>query len=144
MAAKTVPATQYAKRADELCRQELVKLDDLRVQQRLRQADASPGTNKEKYARAAPILVDQLRVISEFRQQVELLGWPSEHREDAEGLITKTRSAESELQRVIDAARAGDVKKTEESLQRYFGFASQSASIARDSKLNFAICGSGA
>jgi hypothetical protein len=140
----TLPAAQYARRADELCRREAVRLLDLRVRQRLRKVEYSPGTEAQKLARAVPILVDQLRVISEFRRKFELLGWPSTHRDDAEGLITKARSAEKELQRVIDAARSGDTAKARDALQRYYGFATQSASIARDSKLNFAICGVGA
>lgn len=143
-AAATVPAAQYAKRADELCRQQTVRLVDLRWQQRLRKVQTTPGTDEEKLVRAVPILEDQLNVISEFRRKFELLGRPSAHREDAEAMIIKTRSAEKELRRVIDAGRSRDTEKATDALQRYYGFATQSASIARDSKLNFAICGIGA
>ncbi|MEK6275076.1 MAG: hypothetical protein AABM30_07015 [Actinomycetota bacterium] len=139
-----MPPAQYARRADELCRREIVRLTDLRVRQRLHKIQVSAGTEEEKLARAAPVLAEQLRVISEFRRDFELLGWPSAHRDDAEALISKTSSAEKELQRVIDAGRSGDAAKAGDALRRYYGFATQSASIARDSKLNFAICGSGA
>jgi hypothetical protein len=139
----TVPAAQYAERGDELCRRVAVQVIDLRIQQRLRKAQYSPGTEEKKLTRAVPVLVDQLRVISEFRRKFELLGWPSTHRDDAERLIDKSRSAEEELQRVIDAARSHDAAKAGDALRRYYGFATQSASIARDSELNFAICGAG-
>ena len=44
----TVPAAQYAKRGDELCRRVAVQVIDLRIQRRLRQAQDSPGTEAKK------------------------------------------------------------------------------------------------
>jgi hypothetical protein len=68
---------------------------------------------------------------------------PSAHRDDAELLLEKTQSAEKELEKAVASAREGDLEKAREAIGGYAGFSSQSASIARDSELNFAICGSG-
>ena len=142
--AQTIPAAQYAKRADELCAQVVTKVLDARIQQRLSRIEQSNATEEEQVERAAPILAEQLRLISDFRRKVEQLGMPSAHRDDAERLLEKTRSAEEELEKAVAAAREGDSESAREAIGRYAGFSSQSASIARDSELNFAICGSGA
>ncbi len=141
---ESMTAAEYARRADKLCRQEAVKVLGARTQERLRRIQNSSASEEEQFRRAAPILVEQLQIISEFRRKLELLGTPSAHRDDAEQMVEKARSAEVELDRATEAAKAGDTAQVREALVRYYGFASQSASIARDSELNFAICGSGA
>jgi hypothetical protein len=140
----TVSAAQYAKRADELCAQVATKVVDARIQQRLSKIEQSDGSEEAKLERAAPILAEQLRMISEFRREIEQLGMPSAHRDDAELLLEKTQSAEEELEKAVTSAREGESEKAREAIGRYAGFSSQSASIARDSELNFAVCGSGA
>ena len=140
----TVPAAEYAQRADDLCRQLLVDLEEAQIQQRLRTIQAGPASDSAKFKRFAPIFAEQLELVSEFRRRIEQLGMPSAHGDDARALLEKTRSAEDELQNAIDAARSGDAKGATDAIQRYAGFSAQSASIARDSKLNFAICGAGA
>jgi hypothetical protein len=142
--ARTIPASQYAKRADGLCGQVVAKVVDARIQQRLSRIEQSNASEAEKLERATPILAEQLRMISEFRRDIEQLGMPSAHRDDAELLIEKTRSAVEELEKAVASAREGDSEKAREAIARYAGFSSQSASIARESELNFAICGSGA
>ena len=82
--------------------------------------------------------------MSEFRGDLEALGRPATGGEDVDQMLEKTRSAEDELARGIEAARDGDEEEFSEAMQRYAGLASQSSSIARDSELNFAICGAGA
>jgi hypothetical protein len=59
-------------------------------------------------------------------------------------ILEKTRSAEDELAKAISALRDGEEQEFAEAMQRYAGYSRQSASIARDSELNFAICGTGA
>jgi hypothetical protein len=142
--ATTIPAAQYAKRADELCAQVAKKVIDARIQLRLGKIEQSDASEEDKLERAAPILAEQLQMISEFRRKIEQLGMPSAHRDDAERLLEKTRSAEEELENAVDSARESDSEKAREAIGRYAGFSSQSASIARDSELNFAICGAGA
>jgi hypothetical protein len=142
--ASTMPARQYARRADRLCAQVARKVIDARIQERLSEIDLSGAPEEEKLEQAASIMAEQLQMISEFRRNVEQLGMPSAHREDAERLLEKTRSAEQELEKAVAAARKGDSEDAREAIARYAGFSSQSASIARDSELNFAICGSGA
>jgi hypothetical protein len=140
----TMPTAQYAKRADELCAQVVTKVVDARIQQRLSRIEKSKASEEEQLERAAPILAEQLRMISEFRRDIEQLGLPSAHRDDAERLLEKTRSAVEELEKAVSAAQEGDSEKARKAIARYAGFSSQSASIARDSELNFAVCGSGA
>jgi hypothetical protein len=142
--ASTMPAAQYAKRADELCAEVVTKVGDARIQQRLNRIEQSDAPEDEQLEQAAPILAEQLRMISEFRRGIEQLGMPSAHRDDAELLLEKTRSAVEELEKAVASAQEGDSEKAREAIARYAGFSSQSASIARDSELNFAICGSGA
>jgi hypothetical protein len=141
---KALPTAEYARQADKLCRQEAVKVLEARTQERLRRIQNSSASEEEQFRRAAPVLAEQLQIISEFRRKFELLGTPSAHREDAERIVEKARSAEVELERAAEAAKSGDTAQVREALVRYYGFASQSASIARDSELNFAVCGSGA
>jgi hypothetical protein len=140
----TMPAAQYAKRADDLCAQVAKNVIDARIQERLAGIEQSDASEADKVKRAAPIMAEQLQMISEFRRKLEQLGMPSAHRGDAERLVEKTRSAENELEKAVASAREGDAEDAREAIGRYAGFSSQSASIARDSKLNFAICGSGA
>ena len=140
----TVPAAQYAARADKLCSEVIRKVLDARIQQRLTRIERSNATEEEQVERAAPILAEQLRLISDFRRKIEQLGMPSAHRDDAERLLEKTRSAEDELEKAVTSAREGDSETAREAIGRYAGLSAQSASIARDSELNFAICGSGA
>jgi hypothetical protein len=90
------------------------------------------------------VLRRQLTAVTAFRRKFEALGMPSEHRDDVERLLEKARSAERELDRAVDALEAGDEGVVTDALQRYAGFSQQSASIARDSELNFAACGAGA
>ena len=139
-----MPAAQYAKRADELCAQVAKKVLDARIQERLGEIELSDAPEEEQLEQAAPIIAEQLRMISEFRRKIEQLGLPSAHHDDAERLLEKTRSAEEELEKAVSSAREGDSEKAREAIGRYAGFSSQSASIARDSELNFAVCGSGA
>ena len=141
---KTIPAAQYAKRADELCGQVVRKVLDARIQQRLTRIEQSNAPEKEQLMQAAPILAEQLRLISDFRRGIERLGMPSAHRDDAKRLFEKTQSAVEELEKAVASARKGDSESAREAIGRYAGFSSQSASIARDSELNFAVCGSGA
>jgi hypothetical protein len=140
----TVAAAEYARRADDVCRREIAGVLAARTQQRLKQIQATSAPDEQKLRRAAPILAQQLELISDFRREIEALGLPDAHQEDARRIVDKARSAEAELARGIDAARAGDGPAFAEAMQRYAGFSVESASIARDSKLNFAICGSGA
>jgi hypothetical protein len=141
--ASTIPADEYAKRADELCAEVVTKVVDARIQQRLSKIEQSDAPEDEQLEQAAPILAEQLRMISEFRRDIEQLGMPSAHRDDAERLLEMTRSAVEELEKAVASAREGDSEKAREAIARYAGLSSQSASIARDSELNFAICGSG-
>ena len=139
-----MPAAQYTKRADKLCAQVVKKVLAARIQQRLSRIEQSDAPENEQVERAAPVLAAQLRMISEFRRDIEQLGLPSAHREDAERLLEQTRSAEEELEKAVASARDGDSEQAREAIARYAGLSSQSASIARDSELNFTICGSGA
>jgi hypothetical protein len=143
-AAPVVPVPLFVERADEVCRQLVADFLELRVQERLREIQKGSGPESEKFERFADVLSEQLAVVSQFRQRFEALGVPSEHRDDAERLVVKARSAEEALGRAIDAFRAGDGDEATEAMQRYGGFSQQSASIARDSELNFTICGAGA
>jgi hypothetical protein len=140
----TVAAAEYARRADAVCRREISRVLAARTQPRLKQIQATSASEEQKLRRAAPILAQQLDLISDFRREIEALGLPDAHQEDARRIVEKARSAEAELERGIDAARAGDGAAFAEAMQRYAGFSIQSASIARDSKLNFAVCGAGA
>ncbi len=140
----TVAAAEYARRADAVCRREIARVLAARTQPRLKQIQATSASEEQKLRRAAPILAEQLELISDFRRELEALGLPDAHQEDVRRIVEKARSAEAELERGIDAARAGDGAAFAEAMQRYAGFSIQSASIARDSKLNFAICGAGA
>jgi hypothetical protein len=140
----TVAAAEYARRADEVCRREIAGVLAARTQQRLKQIQATSAPDEQKLRRAAPILSQQLDLISAFRREIEALGLPDAHQEDARQIVAKARSAEDELERGVDAARAGDGPAFADAMQRYYGFSVQSASIARDSKLNFAVCGAGA
>ena len=140
----TVAAAEYARRADEVCRREIARVLAARTQQRLKHIQATSAPDEQKLRRAVVILAQQLELISDFRREIEALGLPDAHQEDARRIVEKARSAEAELGRGIDAARAGDGVAFAEAMQRYAGFSVQSASIARDSKLNFAICGAGA
>lgn len=142
--ARTVPATQYAEQADELCRQLSAEVLELRVQERLREILGTAASEGDKARQSADVFAEQQAVLSDFLQDFEALGLPSEHRDDAERLIDKSRSAETELEEAIDAMRDGDTDRATESLQRYGALSQESASIARDSELDFAICGSGA
>jgi hypothetical protein len=139
-----MPAAEFARRADKLCRQAAVEVLEARTQERLGRIQNSSASEEEQFRRAAPILSEQLQIISEFRRKLELLGTPRAHGDDAERMVEKARSAEVELDNAAEAAKAGDTARVREALVRYYGFASQSASIARDSELNFAVCGSGA
>jgi hypothetical protein len=141
-ATSTMPAAQYARRADELCSQVAKKVIDARIQERLSRIERSGASEADKMERAAPIMAEQLQMISEFRRKVEQLGMPSAHRDDAKRLVEKTRSAEKELEKAVASAQEGDAEGAREAIGRYAGFSAQSASIARDSELNFAICGS--
>ena len=141
---KTIPAAQYAKRADELCAQIAKKVIDARIQQRLSRIEQSTASEDEKLEQATPVIAEQLRMISDFGRKIEQLGMPSAHRDDAKLLLDKTRSAVEELEKAVASARSGDSETAREAIGRYAGFSAQSASIARDSELNFAICGSGA
>jgi hypothetical protein len=141
--AKTIRADQYAKRADELCAQVATKVIDARIQQRLSRIEQSNAPEAEKLEQATPVMAEQLRMVSDFARKVEQLGLPSAHRDDAELLLAKTRSAVKELEKALAFARKGDSENARHAIGRYAGFSSQSASIARDSELNFAICGAG-
>jgi hypothetical protein len=140
----TIPAVSYAQRADELCRDLAVDVEQLRTQARLRTIQQRSASEREAMKRSADVLGEQLTVISAFRRKMEALGMPNEHADDAQRLLDKTRGAEEELEKAIDALRAADEGRATGALQRYFGFSQQSASIARDSELNFAACGVGA
>ena len=140
----SIPAVRYAERADSLCRKLALDVQKLRTQARLRTIQQRSASEREAIKRSADVLAEQLTAIAAFRRRFEALGMPDEHRDDAQRLLDKTRAAEEELQQAIDALRAADEAEAASALQRYFGFSQQSASIARDSELNFAVCGVGA
>jgi hypothetical protein len=140
----TIPAARYAERADALCRKLAVDVQKLRTQARLRTIQQQSASEPDAMKRSADVLAEQLTVIAAFSRRFEALGMPDEHGDDAQRLLGKTRAAEEELQQAIDALRAADEAEATSALQRYFGFSQQSASIARDSELNFAACGVGA
>ena len=140
----TIRAAEWARKADDVCRREIAGVLAARTQQRLGEIKRSSASEEEKLRRAAPLLADQLELISDFRRELEALGLPDAHQQDAQQMVEKARSAETELEQGVEAAKAGDAQAFAEAMQRYAGFSLQSASIARDSKLNFAICGSGA
>ena len=140
----TVPAAQFSRRGDELCRQLIDKEIDARIQQRLQAIQTSSASEEEKLRRAVPLLAEQLSIITAFRRDFERLGMPTAHANDVHAMLEKARSAEEELDRAIESARSGDLRNSNDALHRYAGFSAQSASVARDSELNFAICGSGA
>jgi hypothetical protein len=139
-----VPVAEYVRRADDLCRDLAVKVNGLGGQQRIREIQEAGGSEADQLRALADVFGEQLQVISEFRQDVEAIGLPDAHADDAEQLLDETRSAEDELQRAIDAAREGDSGEFGNAISRYAGFSRQSASLARDSELNFAWCGAGA
>ena len=141
---QTIPAARYAERADKLCRDLAVDIQELRAQARLRTIQQQSASEREAMKRSADVLAEQLTVIAAFRRKFEALGMPNEHRDDAQRLLEKSRSAEGELEQVVSALKAADEGTARAALQRYFGFSQQSASIARDSELNFAACGVGA
>jgi hypothetical protein len=140
----TLSAEEYVEGADELCRRAATGVVDLNLQEKAQEVLSGAGTTEEKLNQLAELLDQQLQVVSEFRRDLEALGRPATGGEDVDQILEKTRSAEDELARGIDAARDGDEEEFTEAMQRYAGHASQSASIARDSELNFAICGAGA
>ena len=121
----TMSAEDYARRADELCRRAATEVTELGIQEKGQEILSGPGTTEEK-------------------RDIEALGKPATGGEDVDQFLEKTRSAEDELARGIAAARDGDEDEFTDAMQRYAGLASQSASIAQDSELNFAICGAGA
>jgi hypothetical protein len=140
----TLSAEEYARQADELCRDVLAEISELDLQAKGEEILSGPGSDEEKLAEIARLLEDQLQAITRFREGIEGLGRPSTGAEDVDRILEETRLAEQELEQAIDAARQGDDEGFAESMQRYAGYASQSASIARDSELDFAICGAGA
>ena len=93
--------------------------------------------------RVADILDDQLQIIVEFREQLEGLGRPSTGAADVDAMLNKARSAEDELTRAVAALRDGDAEEFAEAAQRYAELSRESAAIARDSELDFGVCGSG-
>jgi hypothetical protein len=140
----TISAEDYAHEADELCRRVATEVTELGIQEKGQEILSGPGTTEEKLNQIAELLDQQLQVVSDFRRDIEALGKPATSGEDVDEFLEKTGSAEDELARGIAAARDGDEGEFTDAMQRYAGLASQSASIARDSELNFAICGAGA
>src|SRR6476619_1769485 len=67
----TVAAAEYARRADEVCRREIAGVLAARTQQRLKQIQATSAPDEQKLRRAAPILAQQLELISKFRREIE-------------------------------------------------------------------------
>ena len=140
----TISAEDYARQADELCRRAATEVTELGIQEKGQEILSGPGTTEEKLNQIAELLDQQLQVVSDFRRDIEALGKPATGGEDVDQFLEKTRSAEDELAGGIAAARDGDEGEFTDAMQRYAGLASQSVSIARDSELNFAICGAGA
>jgi hypothetical protein len=133
---------EYARRVDRLCVR--VTRQAAPFQERVRTALARGGSDREQMARVADVLEEQLAVVTRFREDVEKVALPRAHADDARSLVEKTKAAETELNEAIDALRAGEEQRATEALRRYAGLSLQSASIARDSELPFAICGAGA
>jgi hypothetical protein len=142
--ATTMSGDKWAKRADELCQQVSAELLELDIQHKGQEILSGGGPQAEKLNRVADLLEVQLAAVSEFRGKVEALGRPQTGGEDVDMILEKTRSAEDELAKAISALRDGEEQEFAEAMQRYAGYSRQSASIARDSELNFAICGTGA
>ena len=139
---RTLAPAEYARRVDRLCTR--VTRQVAPFQGRLRTALARGGSERTQMAGVANVLDQQLAVVTGFREDVEAIALPSAHADDARRLIEKTKAAERELAAAIDALRAGAEERATGALRRYAGLSLQSASIARDSELGFAICGAGA
>ena len=97
----TVAAAEYARRADAVCRREIARVLAARTQPRLKRIQATSASDEQKLRRAAPILAQQLELISDFRRELEALrppGRPSGGR--------SPNSREGSIRR--DRARAGN------------------------------------
>jgi hypothetical protein len=136
-----LPPAEYAERVDRLCARVIREVAPYR--ERARKAIARRGSERQQMARLADVLEDQLAVVTRFRKD-EAVGLPSAHADDARRLVEKTIVAERELREAVVAFRAGEGKRAAEAMQRYAGLSLQTASVARDSELGFAICGAGA
>lgn len=141
--ATTIAADEYAQRADEICGRAAADVVGLDAEQRAREILSESGSDSEKMDRVADILDNQLEIIVEFREQLERLGRPSTGAEDVDAMLNKARSAEDELAGAVAALRDGDAEEFAEAAQRYAELSQESAAIARDSELDFAVCGSG-
>jgi hypothetical protein len=133
----------YAREVDDLCRDVAERVTELRVQERGAEVEASGLPDREKYRRLADLLAEQLRAIERFNDDVAALGLPTRHADDARRLLEKSDAATAELRSAISRFRAGDPEGASEAMQRYAGLSLQSAAVARDSELGFALCGAG-
>lgn len=140
----TLSGEEYSQRADDLCAHLAADVADLGAEQKGREILSGGGSDEEKMNRVADLLDDQLQILSDFREDVERLGRPATGADDVDRILEKTRSAEHELARAIDALRDEDEDGFLAAAQRYAELSQQSAEIARDSELDFAVCGAGA
>jgi hypothetical protein len=143
-ATTSLSAEEYVERADELCQRIATDVVELGLQEQAQEILSGGGTTEEKLNVIAGLLDQQLQLVSDFRRDIEALGRPAAGRADVDQFLDKTRSAEDELERGIDAAQDGDEDEFADAMQSYADFSTESAAIARDSELNFEICGSGA
>jgi hypothetical protein len=134
VADRSVPTNEYVTKADDICRD--VGQRVLALRDELRTA--------EDRNQAADILQRQLEIVRDMRRRLAALGAPDGNRELAEELIADIADAEPHLEDTIDALRAGDEERANESGQRYAEASLESARQVRDSGLDFEVCGSGA
>jgi hypothetical protein len=143
-AGTTISADEYVSQADELCTRVAGQVSDLALREKGGEILSGGGSDQEKMDQLADLVEEQLKVISALRADMEQLGTPALGAEDVEQILDKTRSAEDELGQAVGALRDGDEIEFAAAMKRYGEFSQQSASIARDSELDFEVCGSGA
>jgi hypothetical protein len=134
LAKTTLPADDYVRRADDICRDTVRRVLELR--------DEVEGTPTAK--EGAALLERQLEIIREMRARLAALGSPQGKREIAEEFIADIHDAEPHLADTIEALRDGDQRRAEAAAQRYREATMESARQVRDSGLDFEVCGSGA
>ena len=134
LAKTSLPVDDYVRRADDICRDTVRRVLELRAEVK--------GTPTAK--EGAAVLERQLNLIRQMRARLAALGSPEGKREIAEEFIADIHDAEPHLENTIDALRDGDRQRVEESGQRYREATMESARQVRDSGLDFEVCGSGA
>ena len=134
LADKTLPVDEYVTRADDICRDVVDRVLELRSRMQ-----SSGSANA-----AADVLEEQLEIVREMRTRLEALGAPEGKREIAEEFVADIRDAEPDLERTISAMRDGDKKRATEAARRYREASLESARQVQNSGLDFEVCGSGA